>query len=92
MSDGGPDLPRRRKGEWIQQALLPEEEVTVELRLTFMRGMPMVHTSYTIVRPDHSWVACFVNGPVADGATLRRAVDRMLDEALEVVREVVPPF
>lgn len=83
---------RRRAGEWIQPALLEEEEVTLEVRATFVRGVPLVPISYTLTRPDGSWVACTVLPPSPDGGVFRRNLDRMIDEALTVVREVVPPF
>lgn len=87
MSDAlRPDQP------WSQPSLLEEPEATLAIRVHVVRGDPWCPVSFTITRPDNTWLACEVvtsgSGPEAIGTTLADVMGKGMTE----LHRLIGPF
>lgn len=76
----------------IQPSLLEEPAGVVTLRLHVQAGEPLAQLSYTITRPDGSWLACEVVACEARPEAVRAKVAKLIGEALRKTFELIGPF
>jgi len=72
-----------------QLSLLAEDAICVEVRMFLQRGEIWATGSFTLTRPDDSWLACEVrtcaSGPSSVGAAMAELTDTALGQAFEMV-------
>lgn len=76
----------------IQPSLMEEPACSVSLRAELQRGEPYTTCSFTITRPDDSWLACLVRTTTTGPEAIRSTMASLMHQALKEAFSLMGPF